>query len=154
MKPIIRRMKVDDLEQVLEVESASFAAPWTRQAFLSELANEGFTRYYVAVVHDRIVGYTGMWIILNEVHITNIAVLPEYRGHKIGEALLCRIIEDAVMAGCRGITLEVRVSNIVAQNLYRKYDFAVEGIRKGYYSDNGEDALIMWKWFTPHQQEI
>ncbi len=142
---LIRLMTKDDIEKVLIVENSSFPTPWSKNAFVSELANAGFTRYFVAECLDQIVGYAGMWIILDEAHITNIAVHPNWRGKRIGEALLCRVIEDAVLAGCIGITLEVRVSNDVARNLYRKYGFTDEGIRKGYYTDNNEDAVIMWK---------
>jgi [ribosomal protein S18]-alanine N-acetyltransferase len=149
MRAEIRLMTTDDIDSVLMVENASFTTPWSRSAFVSELANTGFTRYFVAEWDGRLVGYAGMWIILDEVHITNIAVHPQWRGKKIGEALLCKVIEDAVLAGCIGITLEVRVSNDVARNLYRKYGFNDEGIRKGYYSDNNEDAVIMWKRVRP-----
>ena len=149
MEPVIRLMTPDDIEHVLIVENASFTTPWSRSAFVSELANKGFTRYFVAVVNNCIVGYAGMWVILDEVHITNIAVHPNWRGRRIGEALLCRVLEDAVLAGSRGVTLEVRISNDVARNLYRKYGFTDEGTRKGYYSDNNEDAVIMWKRLRP-----
>lgn len=91
-----------------------------------------------------IVGYAGMWLMVDEAHITTIAVRPEYRGKGLGELLIVGMFERALEVGARWVTLEVRVSNTVAQNLYRKYTFHAEGIRKGYYSDNNEDAVIMW----------
>jgi ribosomal-protein-alanine N-acetyltransferase len=149
MQAKIRLMTQEDIDAVLMVENASFPTPWSRSAFVSELGNVGFSRYYVAEKDSQIVGYAGMWIILDEAHITNIAVHPHWRGQKIGEALLCRILEDAVLASCIGVTLEVRISNDIAQNLYQKYGFTAEGLRKGYYTDNNEDAVIMWKRFRP-----
>ena len=146
-------MTRDDVDPVLAVEESSFPTPWSRQAFLSEIGNEGFSRYYVAELSEKIVGYAGMWIIVDEAHITNIAVHPDYRGRKIGQALLCQIIKDAMSAGCSGVTLEVRVSNTVALNLYRKHGFVKQGIRPGYYTDTNEDAWIMWKWFSDAGQE-
>jgi [ribosomal protein S18]-alanine N-acetyltransferase len=92
----------------------------------------------------RILGYAGMWLMVDEAHITTIAVRPELRGRGLGELLLVGMFERAMEVSARWVTLEVRVSNTVAQNLYRKYTFHAEGIRKGYYSDNNEDAVIMW----------
>ncbi len=91
-----------------------------------------------------LVGYAGLWLMLDEGHITTIAVRPEHRGRGLGELLLIGLFERALTVGARWVTLEVRVTNSVAQNLYRKYGFRQEGIRKGYYSDNHEDAAIMW----------
>ncbi|MHB1133208.1 MAG: ribosomal protein S18-alanine N-acetyltransferase [Chloroflexota bacterium] len=103
----------------------------------------------------RLVGYAGTWLMLDEAHITTIAVRPEYRGRGFGELLMIGLIEKAIEVGARWVTLEVRVSNAVAQNLYRKYSFHAEGVRKGYYSDNNEDAVIMWSddIRTPEFQE-
>lgn len=91
-----------------------------------------------------IVGYGGLWLMVDEAHVTTIAVKPEHRGHGVGELLFLGLIETAIEMGAAWVTLEVRVSNYVAQNLYRKYGFKETGIRRRYYSDNGEDALIMW----------
>jgi [ribosomal protein S18]-alanine N-acetyltransferase len=91
-----------------------------------------------------IVGYAGLWLMSDEAHITTLAVDPDYQGHGIGELLLLGLIDRAKQIGARWLTLEVRVSNEVAQQLYRKYTFKQMGVRRRYYSDNGEDALVMW----------
>ncbi len=91
-----------------------------------------------------VVGYAGAWLMVDEAHITTIAVHPDYRGKGVGEMLLVSLIERAIKAGAKWVTLEVRVSNHVAQNLYRKYTFKEAGVRRRYYSDNNEDALVMW----------
>ena len=139
-----RKMTVEDLDDVLEVEVNSFATPWSRDAFFNELTKNQFAHYLVAEVDQKVVGYCGVWIIVDEAHITNIALLPDYRGLKLGEALLDRIIELARELGALRITLEVRVSNERAQNLYRKFGFEDGALRKQYYTDNMEDAVVMW----------
>jgi ribosomal-protein-alanine N-acetyltransferase len=140
----IRPMTVDDLEQVCEVEKKSFRIPWTREAFNNELTQNHFARYAVVETDDRVIGYCGMWMIVDEAHITNIALLPEYRGRGIGEHLLKDMIRLAQMLGCNRMTLEVRVSNRLAQRLYEKMGFVIKGKRPKYYTDNMEDAYIMW----------
>jgi ribosomal-protein-alanine N-acetyltransferase len=140
----LRRMMLSDVEQVLEVEHRSFTAPWSRQAFLTELADNHLARYIVAEYQGRVIGYAGVWLIVDEGHVTNIAVHPDFRGRHLGETLLRALMAECVGQGIRRMTLEVRVSNTVAQNLYRKLGFVGVGTRKGYYTDNNEDALIMW----------
>ncbi|MGA9226600.1 MAG: ribosomal protein S18-alanine N-acetyltransferase [Mesobacillus sp.] len=139
-----RKMTIEDLDDVIEVEVNSFATPWSREAFYNELTKNQFAHYLVAEVDDKVVGYCGVWIIVDEAHITNIALLPDYRGLKLGEALMGRIVEIAREVGAIRITLEVRVSNERAQNLYRKFGFEEGALRKQYYTDNMEDALVMW----------
>ncbi len=139
-----RNMSVDDLDDVMAVEVNSFTIPWSREAFFNELTKNQFAQYLVVEVDQKVVGYCGVWIIVDEAHITNIALLPEYRGMKLGEALMAKVIELAREMGAMRITLEVRVSNERAQNLYRKFGFEEGAIRKQYYTDNMEDALIMW----------
>ncbi|MCA1032901.1 ribosomal protein S18-alanine N-acetyltransferase [Bacillus timonensis] len=139
-----RNMTIEDIDAIVEIEELSFATPWSRESFYNELINNHFATYIVMVDGEKIIGYCGMWIIVDEAHITNIAVLPHYRGKKLGEALLTQAIKCAEELGAISITLEVRVSNIVAQSLYRKFGFKDGGIRKQYYSDNLEDALVMW----------
>lgn len=143
-KLVIRRMLLQDLDQVLRVEQRSFTAPWTRQAFLGELVENRLARYIVAEYEGEIVGYGGLWLIMDEGHITNIAVDPTFRGRKLGERLLQALMSLCAAAGGGKMTLEVRVTNTIAQNLYRKYGFERVGVRKGYYTDNKEDAIIMW----------
>jgi len=140
---IYRRMKTDDIDSVVAVEKRSFSVPWSEKMFLEELDNPN-TVYYVAEINKNIVAYCGMWIITGEAHITNIAVDPLYRGRRIGSGLMRRIMEVAREKKLTGITLEVREGNTSAISMYKRFGFRVEGRRKGYYSDNQEDALIMW----------
>lgn len=139
-----RRMNVDDIDQVLEVESQSFTLPWSREAFINELSINQYAVYIVIVDNGKVVGYCGSWVVIDESHITNIAILPDYRGKKLGEALLRKMIEISKSMGAIRMTLEVRVSNHVAISLYEKLGFQKGGIRKRYYTDNHEDANIMW----------
>ncbi|NLZ47251.1 MAG: ribosomal protein S18-alanine N-acetyltransferase [Clostridiales bacterium] len=132
------------IEGILNVSILSFPITWSKDSFEKELTNK-YARYMVAVKDDLVVGFAGMWIILDEAHITNIAVHPEYRGFGIGTMLMESLISICKLENVIGITLEVRVSNQRAINLYKKFGFVEEGIRKAYYEDNKEDALIMWK---------
>ena len=141
---VFRFMREEDIDQVLEVEHASFTTPWSREAFFNEIHNNKFAVYIVLEENEKIVGYCGTWVVIDEAHVTNIAIRPEYRGKKLGEALLSKLISTTREMGARSMTLEVRVTNHVAQSLYRKFGFQNGGIRKNYYSDNQEDALIMW----------
>lgn len=141
---MFRAMQVGDIEQICLIEIACFPTPWTADAFLNELEHNHFARYVVMIWNDMIIGYAGMWTILDEAHITNIAVLEEYRGRKLGERLLRELVVQAMGYGMRRMTLEVRTSNYTAQRLYEKFGFQAEGKRRAYYSDNGEDAIIMW----------
>lgn len=140
----VREMVMEDLNQVLEVEQQSFASPWSRQAFEAELTQNRFAHYLVAESEGKIVGYGGVWVVFDEAHVTNIAVHPSYRGKKVGEAILRALILLSRIEGADRMTLEVRPSNLVAQKLYWKFGFKPVGVRKGYYTDNGEDAIIMW----------
>lgn len=139
-----RAMKLSDIDQVCEIEQEAFPTPWTAEAFYNELTTNMFAHYVVIEKEDRLIGYGGMWTVIDEAHITNIAVRKLYQGKKLGEALLTRLKLAAIQAGMSRMTLEVRVTNTVAQNLYKKLGFYIVGTRKGYYSDNNEDAYIMW----------
>jgi [ribosomal protein S18]-alanine N-acetyltransferase len=141
---VFRYMKEEDIDQILEVEHASFATPWSREAFYNEIYNNKFAVYIVLEEDQKIIGYVGAWVVIDEAHVTNVAILPSYRGKKLGEALLRKMMTVAKDMGARSMTLEVRVTNHVAQSLYRKLGFQNGGIRKNYYSDNQEDALVMW----------
>jgi len=147
----IEPMKMSDLKQVLAIENMSFPAPWSRQAFISELTYNRAAIYLVARQDDQIIGYAGMWVVVDEAHITNIAVHPAWRRLGVGRRLMDRLVEIAQANRCRAITLEVRKSNLAAQNLYTQYGFTAQGLRRGYYSDNGEDAIIMVKELEPGQ---
>ena len=139
---IIRRMTMADVDGVAAVEAVTFPTPWSRDAFASEMKNAA-ARYLVAEKDGRIIGYAGAWIIIDESHITNIAVLKEERGQGIGRALTAGLMQYLSNLGAAYATLEVRKSNTVAQNLYVSLGFIKLGVRKRYYEDNGEDALIM-----------
>lgn len=152
---VIEPMRVRDIGGVLEVEKRSFTTPWSRSAFVSELLNNERAYYLVArnVARrgplpwntGRIVGYIGMWLIYDEGHITNVAVHPDFRQQGIGRRLMEAMTAICLAKGATRMTLEVRQSNIVAQRLYRDLGFVSAGVRPGYYQDNNEDALIMWK---------
>ena len=132
------------VDGVFHISEISFHLPWSITSIRNEL-NNGLARYIVAVDNGKVVGYGGAWFIVDEGHITNIAVLPEYRKQHIGSGILKNLIEECKNECIVAMTLEVRSSNISAQSLYKKFDFVGEGIRKRYYADNGEDAIIMWK---------
>ncbi|MFA5523962.1 MAG: ribosomal protein S18-alanine N-acetyltransferase [Tissierellales bacterium] len=142
---IIREMTEEDIDDVLEVEKESFATPWTKEAFVLELIKNQLARYIVAEKDEKIVGYGGLWLILDEGHITNIAVSSNHRGQGIGNLLVERLIGICEERGINNMTLEVRKTNFIAQYLYKKYDFVDCGVRKGYYTDTKEDAVIMWR---------
>ena len=182
MQYILRPMRVEDVDEVVQIERQSFSLAWPSSAYRREIRDNRMASYLVIeradaahpdlagqAVEQRagtvkrllrtlfgggdgmpppgdetLMGYAGTWLMVDEAHITTIAVRPEYRGKGLGELLMVGLIEKAMEIGARWMTLEVRVSNTVAQNLYRKYTFHAEGLRKGYYSDNNEDAVIMW----------
>ena len=138
-----RQMTPEDAAGVELVEKASFAVPWSREAFWQEAASE--RAFYLLVLEDeRIIGYAGTWIILDEAQITNVAIVPEYRGQGIGSQLMKELICQVKARGATAMTLEVRPSNAPAIALYTSFGFRDTGRRPGYYQDNGEDAIIMW----------
>ena len=140
---IIEEMKENDIDGVFEVEKNCFEHYWSKGEFEKEMKND-VARYLVADIDGKIVGYVGIWFVAGEGHITNVAVHSDYRGQKIGDILIKHLVKICKDNNIFAMTLEVRVSNIVAQNLYKKYGFKLAGIRKEYYSDNKEDAMIMW----------
>ncbi|WP_440117273.1 ribosomal protein S18-alanine N-acetyltransferase [Paenibacillus sp. QZ-Y1] len=144
-----RLMTLDDIPDVMDIEHEAFTLPWTEEAFHNELTHNHFAKYMVMELDGRAIGYAGMWTIMDEAHITNIAVREAYRGRKLGEKLLDELMKTAAYLGMERMTLEVRVSNRIAQSLYQKKGFESAGLRKGYYSDNGEDAMIMWANLLP-----
>jgi len=141
----IREMTENDINDVMEVDSASFSAPWTKEIFEQEINQNNYAHYFVVEEDKRkIIGYVGLWIVKDDAQITNIALLPTYRGYKIGEKLFGFAVQYAIQKGAVRLSLEVRVSNIIAQKMYRKFGLVSGGVRKNYYPDNGEDALVMW----------
>lgn len=145
MKIILREMTIDDIDDVHEIEKATFTAPWSRESFQKEIVENELAVYLVAEVEGRVAGYGGLWKILDEAHITNVAVREDHRGKGIGDAIVMGIVDYCQRNGIPNITLEVRESNWVARNLYSKYGFEDVGIRPGYYSDDNENAVIMWR---------
>lgn len=141
---VFRRMAVADIDTIIDIEKECFPVPWTKEAFYNELMYNHFAHYFVMLWRGDIIGFGGLWTILDEAHVTNIGLRAAYRGRKLGERLLTELIQFAARREMKRMTLEVRVSNEVALGLYEKFGFKVEGIRRGYYSDNGEDAFIMW----------
>ncbi|EXX85051.1 alanine acetyltransferase [Paenibacillus darwinianus] len=139
-----RPMALDDVQTIVEIEREVFTAPWSYEAFVNELRHNHFARYLVMINDGCIIGYGGMWTIIDEAHVTNIAVRNGWRGYGYGERLMRELQKLAVENGTTAMTLEVRVSNEVAQRLYRKLGFKPSGLRPKYYTDNQEDALIMW----------
>ncbi len=140
----IRKMREEDLERVLEIEKKSFPNPWSRNAFLYEIGSE-VSYPWVVEIDNEIVGYSVHWLILDEAHLSNIAVDPLHRRKGIGKYILEKVIESVKKKGAKFLTLEVRVSNISAISLYTKMNFKVVGIRKNYYTNPVEDAFIMMK---------
>lgn len=138
-------MTIQDLDQVLEVEQSSFSTPWSRFAFQTELNHNQYALYLVGKWQGKVVAYAGTWIVLDEAHITNVAVHPDWRGRGLSHQLLLSLLVAARERGAVRATLEVRAGNRVAQSLYLRHGFEFSGCRKGYYTDTGEDALIMWK---------
>ncbi len=142
----VERMKLKHIEQVYAIEKDSFSIPWTREDFRKEVEENERAIYVVAVEGVKVLGYGGMWHIVNEGHITNVAVKEECRKKGIGSMILEELIKISIENEMIGITLEVRVGNSDAMKLYSKYGFKVEGYRKNYYSDTREDAIVMWKY--------
>lgn len=170
---IVRRMTLDDIDQVVEIDRLSFPIPWPARSYRYELLNNSRNSTFYVVERashspqgggqpsgwlKRLIGtephvpeapapqvlaYSGFWHIADEAHISTIAVHPDWRGKKLGELLVWVMVRQAILQGATMVTLEVRVSNTVAQNLYRKYGFDITGLRRGYYHDNHEDAYMM-----------
>ncbi|MCL4520223.1 MAG: ribosomal protein S18-alanine N-acetyltransferase [Firmicutes bacterium] len=141
----IRDMYLTDLDRIVEIESRSFPTAWSRSAFQSELVENTFATYLVLDFHGKVVAYGGMWLILDEAHVTNVAVHPDFRGHHLGETMMVGLMTRGKQLGAARMTLEVRRGNDIAQNLYKKLGFVQLGVRRGYYTDTREDAFIMWK---------
>ena len=136
-------MRLTDLPAVHAIERVSFATPWPPQAYRNELETNRMATYLVVRADDELVGYAGMWVMVDEAHITTFAVHPAWRRRRIGERLLLALLDLARDRRAREATLEVRLSNLPARRLYEKYGFRPVGIRPNYYSDDREDALIM-----------
>jgi ribosomal-protein-alanine N-acetyltransferase len=162
---VVEPMRLRDIKEVMKIEYASFPSPWSARAYRYELLENDLSHYFVvrqrqmagprsgllakarhslgAGIQSPVLGYGGFWMMAGEAHISTIAVQPAWRRRGIGELLLVAMLDRAIELGAEIATLEVRVSNIAAQNLYHKYGFEQVGLRRRYYRDNDEDALIM-----------
>jgi len=153
MKPAIEIMKISHTSQICEIERASFATPWPAAFFIEELENP-YSINLVAIIDGNVAGYMCCRHIVNEGHIGNIAVAPNYRRQGIAEALMLHLDSISKERELIGLTLEVASGNIAAQELYKKHGFISEGLRKNYYSDIKQDAIIMWKYFKNYEAEV
>jgi [ribosomal protein S18]-alanine N-acetyltransferase len=143
VRAAVREMTLADIPAVHRIEKASFPTPWPVYAFRQELESNRLARYLVASVDEELVAYAGVWLLVDEAHVTTFAVMPDWRERGIGARLLMAVLRLAEDIGASVATLEVRLSNVPARRLYEKFGFRPVGIRPRYYSDNGEDALIM-----------
>jgi ribosomal-protein-alanine N-acetyltransferase len=144
---VIRPMEIDDLKKVLEIEKQSFPLPWTQDLFFSELTRNRYARYFVLEKDKGVIGYLGLWHKASSFHITNIAITEKLRRKGYGEKLLKFIEKIAVIHRIKKISLEVRRSNCIAQDIYRKYGYKVVRVLRNYYQEEREDALVMEKKF-------
>ena len=139
----ITRMRRRHLRKILSIESRVYPRPWSASLFLSEMTQRNARSYIVARSGGEVVGYAGMMFTGYEAHVTNIAVDPDFHGRKVGTRLLLTLITEAIARACERVSLEVRVTNTIAQTMYGKFGFHVVGLRKGYYIETHEDALVM-----------
>jgi len=142
---IERVTMVDQIDDILAIEEASFTNPWTRAMYLSELENKGVSFCYLARRDGGdAVGFCSFWRVLDELHINNIAVVPDFRRQGVATALLTYVIAEGARLGARRATLEVRRSNDTARGLYERFGFTIAGVRPAYYTKPVEDALVLW----------
>lgn len=139
----LRGMTKKDIADIHRLEKLCFKTPWSQEAFRGELKNQA-AHYLVLCDGERIAAYGGMWVMFDEAHVTNVGVDPEYRRMGLGERLMRSLMRSASQMGATAMTLEVRAGNIAAQELYSKLGFERAGVRRGYYADTQEDALILW----------
>jgi [ribosomal protein S18]-alanine N-acetyltransferase len=140
---ILEPMQLEDVPAVMAVDQLCFPTPWSEISYRSEIGNNA-AYYLVARLDGRLVGFGGAWLVMDEAHVTTLGVDPTFRGQKIGERVLAAILVEAHRRGVRRASLEVRESNLAAVRLYEKYGFVPVARRRGYYTDNGEDAIVMW----------
>jgi [ribosomal protein S18]-alanine N-acetyltransferase len=139
----LERMQLEDVPEVMAVDRLCFPTPWSEISYRSEIGNNA-AYYLVARQEGRLIGFGGAWLVMDEAHVTTLGVEPTFRGRKIGERILAAILVEARQRGVRRASLEVRESNTAALRLYEKYGFIPVARRRGYYTDNGEDAIVMW----------
>jgi ribosomal-protein-alanine N-acetyltransferase len=140
-----RTLSEADVDEIVAIEAATFSNPWTRQMYLRELQNPDVSFLYVLRMDDRIAGFCSFWLVLDEIHINNLAVRHEYQGQGLGTTLLKEVLQAGASKGAGRATLEVRRSNAPALRLYERLGFEVAATRPNYYLSPPEDALILWK---------
>ena len=140
----IREMKESDIKAVMKIDQEAFTSAWSEEVFIHEVNVNDYAHYFIVETKEKIIGYVGLWIVHEDAQITNVALLKKYRGYKIGEKLFGYALQYAQNQGAERLSLEVRVSNEIAQNMYDKFGLVPGGIRKKYYADDNEDALVMW----------
>lgn len=150
---IIRKAVTSDIDDLVKVEEACFETPWTAESLRHDIEENKLATYIVADLDGDVIGYIGLWAIVDEGHINNVAVIPQYRRMHVATLLLNTMIDATEDAGIKSHTLEVRAGNKAAQGLYEKFGFKEAGRRPGYYEDNGEDAIIMWRIGDPDKVE-
>ena len=143
---IIENLNLTHIEEICDIEKRCFSDAWSRQSFIDEIDNENSV-FIVVKKEDKIVAYSGFWYIVDDAQIMNVAVDIAYKGMKISHILMKEMIQRAMDKNMATMSLEVRVSNEIAINLYKGYGFEIVGVRKQYYQDNKEDAYIMFKYF-------
>ena len=142
--PAISRMQESDLDEVVAIETASFSLPWSRNLFLRDLKKNKYAYFFTARDKGELVAYAGFWLIFEEIDIVTVAVHPDHRKKGFGRLILETVLAEGKKLGAKLATLEVRANNIQARNLYERLGFIQIAVRKKYYSDNGEDAIVMW----------
>jgi len=140
----VERMRFDDINTVQQIEREIFLSPWPKNAYASELAQNRQANYIVLKRDGVILGYAGIWRVAREAHVTTIGVRSTQQSRGLGTVLFAALISRAYEMGARWITLEVRATNLHAMRLYERFGFKAIGRRRGYYTDNGEDAVVMW----------
>ena len=148
---VIRQAGAADARAIAEIDKASFSVPWSEESYVKEFTENKLAYYLVAEIDGRAVGFCGMWCIFDEGHITNVAVHPDYRRRHVATELLRALIRNSIQMSIFSHTLEVRATNYAAQNLYAAFGFRPDGVRKAYYEDNHEDAIIMWRITTSEE---
>lgn len=142
---IIRQADAADVDAIVKIEKLCFSQPWSHQAMYEELTQNKLAFYLVGEIEGQVAGYAGLWWVVDEGHITNVAVRPEFRKRGIAKGIIQLLLDFTEKEGIMSHTLEVRRSNEAAKHLYANFGFTEEGVRKGYYQDDNEDAIIMWR---------
>lgn len=150
---LLRRMHFDDIDQVFALEEKIFPSPWSRCDFIGEVQNESWSLPLVVEHKEEVIGYSVSWIMVDELYIANVAIAPAHRRRRISETMMAKLIRLSAGLGIRIARLEVRRSNHPAIALYRKLGFEIIGVRKGYYEDNNEDALLMSRELTNSEEK-